>query len=217
LGCWSSGSCVSMRAGAAGTHLRQRARVGLSPARCHWKRIASCCGRTGAARARSATSYHTSMASSCCSSCAAWARSGASWPPSKSTTTPPSETWRTGWRSRSQRYRDFFVSSDAWRREIATVGHREGCLALAAEHETSGRRYQANAALGSCAVSRSGAAGSRDDGRRNVPDHADAQHHLDPGGAAWSAAPRVPRGVVPPAPTGSPGASSARGCSRCRR
>jgi hypothetical protein len=46
-----------------------------------------------------------------------------------------------------QRYRDFFVSSETWRREIAAIDRSDRWLALAAEHEASGRLYQANAAL----------------------------------------------------------------------
>jgi len=46
-----------------------------------------------------------------------------------------------------QRYRDFFVSSERWRREIIAIGQRDHWLTLAAEHEASGALYQANAAL----------------------------------------------------------------------
>jgi hypothetical protein len=46
-----------------------------------------------------------------------------------------------------QRYQDFFVSSEAWRQELAAIDRSERWLALAIAHEAAGRHYQANAAL----------------------------------------------------------------------
>ena len=46
-----------------------------------------------------------------------------------------------------QRYQDFFVSSEAWRHELAAIDRSDRWLALAIEHEAAGRHYQANAAL----------------------------------------------------------------------
>ncbi|HEU0082008.1 MAG TPA: hypothetical protein VFQ87_03975, partial [Bradyrhizobium sp.] len=46
-----------------------------------------------------------------------------------------------------QRYQDFFVSSEAWRQELAAIDRSDRWLALAVAHEAAGRHYQANAAL----------------------------------------------------------------------
>lgn len=46
-----------------------------------------------------------------------------------------------------QRYRDHYLTSETWRREIAAIDRSDDWLALAAEHEAAGRLIQANAAL----------------------------------------------------------------------